>query len=297
MSSTIQSKAMLANLSISQWTARKYDKSVSEDVEIANQAKDAGRYNKQLVDKKLLAGIAQIAGQIRDFHYTNTLPWGDNGDRLLPSARYIDYTRELRAKRDAFSTAVSALVHAYPAEVQAARTRLGKMYKPDEYPDASELYARFDVSVSFMPVPDANDFRVDINEQDAAKIKEQITATVDDRTKVATRELWARLEGSTCAVALRLGDPNAIFRDSLIGNLRELTELIPKLNISGDEELARICSSIRQSILIDPDRLRADPDLRASTAVAARQFRNLCIQHLGPTTEDEHIARHFETIP
>ena len=38
----IQSRAMLANLSISQWTARKYDKSVSSEVEKAHAAHDAG---------------------------------------------------------------------------------------------------------------------------------------------------------------------------------------------------------------------------------------------------------------
>ena len=39
----IQSKAMLVDLTIRQWTATKHDKAVSAEVETAHAAKDAGR--------------------------------------------------------------------------------------------------------------------------------------------------------------------------------------------------------------------------------------------------------------
>ena len=45
----LSDKALLVQLSISQWTARKYDKRATEQVNNANNAAmTAGRYNKSL---------------------------------------------------------------------------------------------------------------------------------------------------------------------------------------------------------------------------------------------------------
>lgn len=288
---TLQTRAMLANLNIRQWSARKYDKDVSRDVEIAKQANDAGRFNKQLIAKTQLARISQIAGQIRDFHYTNTLPWGDNGDRLLPSARYLDYTAELHKKRDQFASAVAAFILVYPNEVQAARTRLGQMYNPDDYPDVSDIENRFSVDASFMPVPDAADFRCEVSAEDAAAIKEQITSAVAARQLSAVKELWFRLRGDIEAMQGRLQDPKAVFRDSLVENLRELADLIPKLNITGDEKIISVCHTVRHSLLVNPDTLRHDKVTRARTAATANLILAQIQEHL-----DDLPVTHLSTI-
>ena len=76
----IDTCAMLVELSISQWTARKLDKSTTSEVLVAKQAGDKGAAR---VNKHLLAGrtelevISQYVGRIRDYFYMNTLPWSD----------------------------------------------------------------------------------------------------------------------------------------------------------------------------------------------------------------------------
>ena len=269
----LQRKAMLANLNICQWSGRKYDKKVSTDVEVANQATDAGRFNKQLIDKKLLNEMSTIAGRLRVFHYENTLPWGDNGDRLLPSARFFDYTAAVAKYRDEFASAVSRFIAVYPSEVQAARVRLGLMYDPDDYPDASTLAARFTIEASFMPVPAAADFRVDLGDEEVAAIKTQINETVAARQLSALTELWGRLYVAVDNMQHALSAPAKIFRDSLVENLRELATLIPKLNIEDNERLNGVCRAIRHSLLVNCDMLRTDKVFRANTAATANLIR------------------------
>jgi len=72
MSLAIQNKAMLVTLSISQWTARKQDKSVTAEVETAHGAHDSGKFNKLLVAKELLEPITKLTAKIRESHHFST---------------------------------------------------------------------------------------------------------------------------------------------------------------------------------------------------------------------------------
>ena len=78
----VTEKAMLARLKISMWTARKHDRSVSEQVAQQHGADpDVGRYSKRLVAAERLEQIRLLAARARQHHYDNTLPWLDDGVR------------------------------------------------------------------------------------------------------------------------------------------------------------------------------------------------------------------------
>lgn len=264
----IQQRAMLARLSISQWTARKHDKSVSVEVEKAHAAHDAGRYNKLLVNKTLLDPISKLAGVIRTYHYGQTLPWNDGGDRLLPSILFMGYTAEIRKFKAQYQSLVRDLVAAYPTEVQAARNRLGTMYDPADYPEAYELHSRFDIAVEFIPVPDAKDFRVDVSSEAAEEIRLQITESVNARQTQAVKDCYRRVHDVVSKLHERLSIEDAVFKDSLINNARDLMNVLPGLNITQDPELDALHSEIT-ALLISPQTLRNNPAARKATADAA----------------------------
>ena len=264
----IQNRAMLARLCISQWAARKHDKSVSAEVEKAHSAHDAGRYNKMLVNKSLLDPISKLAGAIRQYHYAQTLPWNDGGDRLLPSALFMGYTAEIRRFKTEYQALVRTLVAAYPAEVQAARNRLGTMYCPDDYPETCELHNKFDIAVEFIPVPDAKDFRVDVSEETAQEIRDQITESVNARQTQAVKDCYRRVHDVVSKLYERLSVEDAVFKDSLISNARDLMSVLPGLNITQDPELDTLHQEIN-ALLVSPQTLRTDPVARKATADAA----------------------------
>ena len=58
-----------------------------------------------------------------------------------------------------------------------------------------------------------------------------------------------------------------VFRDSLIENIRELVDVVPRLNIFADDDLAMLCREVKDKFAgIEPDALRPsgrfDPNLR-----------------------------------
>lgn len=266
--STLQNSAMLATLTISQWTNRKHDKSVSKEVEQQHQAKDAGRYNKMLIDKAALDPISKIASAARMYHYKVTLPWGDNGDRLLPATLFMPYTDTMRQYKNEFAARVATFVRDYPLLVNDARTRLGTMYDAMDYPLASDIADKFAIETEFTPIPTAADFRVNLNQEYVDSIKTDITQKMAARQADAVKHCWQRIREVVEHLEERLSDKDKTFRDSLISNAVELIDILPALNITGDTELERTAAEVK-AILVAPERLRADEGLRADTAARA----------------------------
>lgn len=280
---SIKDKAMLVQLNIRQWNAERHDKAVTAQAEADFNAKNAGRFNKYLVPKESLEKIRKIGTRTRDEHYKLTLAWGDNGDRLLPSKGYMDYTAKIRATKSEFEQAVEEFLNVYPQLVVDARQRLGNMYDPTEYPDVKFIRRKFAIETSFFPLPDAADFRVDITDKEREKIRSEITNTVHSRQQAAVNECWNRLRDVVGKIHQRLSDPKAVFRDSLIENAHLLVELLPKLNFTEDEHLDHVRDLVQEHLLVPPQRLRDDPGLRAYVAERAGWI-------LGHTEMTERIA-------
>lgn len=271
----IQTQAMLATLSISQWTARKQDKAITAEVEKAHAAHDAGRFNKLLVSKALLDPIAKLAGQVRDYHYSVTLPWSDTGARLLPSKLFMAYTDKLRTFRQEFERLVQAMVHQYPTEVQAARNRLGTMYNPGDYPEPWQLKDRFQIALDFTPVPSAQDFRLDVSAEAQDELRASVTAAVAAKQAQAVKATFARVREVVSKIAERLSDDKAVFKDSLIDNARDLCDVLDALNITGDEQLADVQRMVQNELIVSPFALRNDLTLRREVARRANAILSL----------------------
>jgi hypothetical protein len=260
-------------MSVSCWTARKQDKKVSAEVEASHGAHDAGRYNKLLVDKVHLDPLTSFAGQIRMYHYKMTAPWMDNGARLLPAKLSMEYFAEVRRLKQDYQDKVRQFVHLYSTTlVQAARQRLGTMYNPGDYPASSDLFRKFDVEVDIQPIPDGQDFRVDISDAERARIAQEIGDKVAERTHAAQRDAWARIREAVTAVESRLSTPKGRIYDTLIGNVETLVRILPGLNIANDPRMDQVCREVTDRLIVDPQRLRDSISSRKRVAEAAREI-------------------------
>lgn len=268
---TLQESAMLITLNISQWTARKFDKKASAEVEKSHGAKDAGRFNKMLIGKEALETINKIATSARDYHYKMTLPWGDNGDRLLPASVFMDYRDAVSGFKGDFGSAVTKFVRDYPDYRDQARKRLGTMYDALDYPPVEEVGKRFRIETHVTPIPTEHDFRVQLNESYVKEIQRDLRASMEARQTEAIKDCWVRLREKVERIHERLSDEDKVFRDSLIDNTRDLVNLLPRLNIMNDPDLDAMASEVGQ-MLVDPGRLRNDKGLRNETADKAAEI-------------------------
>jgi len=269
----IHSRALLVWLTISTWTARRYDKAVTRKVNNDYAAStDAGRYNKFLLpgDAQAYKTLIALAGSIRAEHYTKTLAWSDEGWRLLPTANYMEYTTWFRQQQSAYKSALDQFVADYPTMRAEAQIKLRGLYRDEDYPGVMDVRERFALDVQYSPVPAIGDFRVDLARDQIDAIEQSVNDRVEYAAQLAIKDAWDRLYQSVARISERLSDPEAIFRDSLIGNAREVCDALKRLNVTDDPALEEMRQHVERELTAhDPAVLRDTPRVRRAVAEKA----------------------------
>jgi hypothetical protein len=93
---------------------------------------------------------------------------------------------------------------------------------------------------------------------------------LEDAQRLGQADLYRRLAAVVSRMATTLSEPDKIFRDSLVGNIRDLCNLLPSLNIAADPGLDSLNRDIERRLAsLDPGLLRIDPAVRQAAAVDA----------------------------
>ncbi len=268
------SRAILVSLRMSACSFRKYDKKITEETNSAHgAASDAGRYNKMLLpgDSGTFKALSAHIASMRVLHYDQTLPWSDDGWRLLPVANYQQYTDKLRAAKHAYDTLLNDFLADYPALKAAAKIKLNGMYREDDYP--VDVDSRYSFAIEYAPVPDRGDFRVQLPQDEIDVIASKTESRVKnafDAAMYGENGAVNRLYRVVANIHERLAQPDAIFRDSLISNAVELCDILTRLNVTGDPKLEELRKQTAALASVQPDTLRTDTVTRIQVANQAQ---------------------------
>ncbi len=268
----LSDRALLVQLTISQWTARKYDKKATQEVATTfNTSKDAGRYNKSLLPMNdYLDRVHKKTTHIREKFYKNTLPWGMEGTMMLPTTNYLAFMNEFRKEKNEWLTLVNDFKSNYLQLKDDAKRVLGQLYADADYPTESEVGNKFKIDMAVFPVP-STDFRCQIASDELSRIQQDVEARVADAQATAMKEVWTRLYDRVKHMAEKLADPKSIFRDTLVENLQEQCTMLSRLNFMDDPNLEALRQQVEGTLASHhPDALRNDPDLRRDTAAEAK---------------------------
>ncbi len=283
MPKKLSEKAMLTQLSFSVWTGRTKDNRVSEEVFVQKNAEhDTGTWWTQLIPRQSMRNIHTAYGRCKAVHNNLTLPWRDGGDRILPTAMFMEYTKAMREVKADFDEAVNEFLKGYPEILKNARKRLGSLLDGKSLPTAAEAKRKFGVHQEIYPLPDITDFRVDLAKEDVAEIRKQMKTSIDDTIEKAMTGIWERLIELVEKVKETLGKPKKVFRDSLINNLEDFCELIPKLNLTNDSKLESFRKDTVQRLAkLRPDNLRDDKTERKAAHKAAKDVLKKMKEYTG----------------
>lgn len=271
---SIVNECMVVNLRINMWTGHRLDREASKSVtEKAGADEDAARVNKHLIPKEILQPISSAAGALRNHFYDNTLPWKDNGDRLLTRKAFQRFIEEHEKLAKDFNDEVRKFIEVnYYAARQKAEFRMGAMFKPSDYPAADELRGKFSASLDIDAVTTANDFRVQMSAPMQDKIREDIEEKMKERLGKAMQSVWVRLSQTLEHFANSMATDKKLY-ESTITNLEEIVEILPELNVLNDSNLDRIRDEIKATIVgYDVKDLRKNPEVRNIAASEAKRI-------------------------
>jgi len=143
-------------------------------------------------------------------------------------------------------------------------------------------------------VPDADHFIAKLATDDTDRVKRDLERHIEEQLHDAVGDLYRRLGEAVGRVSDRLQeDGNGklfVFRNSMIENIRDLVDVVPRLNIFGDDALARLCQEVKDRIAsVEPDALRPsktfDPAARAQVKRDADDLAEKFAGYFAPPPE------------
>lgn len=265
--------SMLVTLNISVYSGRKQDKRTQAEVVAAKNSgssRAASVYKNLFSDCAELDAITKFQSRARLRHYQLTLPWDDNGQRLLPTKALFDYKNEMNRYSDEFDLLVEAFLDKYDTLVAAAAFKLGTLFDRAEYPTRDEVAGRFKFDLSFVPLPTAGDFRLDIEHDVQVQLAQQYEARMAAQVAAAQHDAWNRLHDALTRIKDRLtldeDGKRRIFHDTTVTNAQELCDLLTPLNVTNDPKLEQARRMLQDAIGdVDPKELRKEDSTRAFT--------------------------------
>lgn len=226
--------ALLVQLKIKTWTARKFDRTATAAVDQQYHASNAGRYNKLLIDPAHLKPLSTAVSRIREFHYRNTLA-ADNGLAVLPSSNYFNYMTGIGQHIDEFKKVANEFIDKFPEYKLEAEKRLNGLYNPEDYPVAFD----FDAKVNILPIPENDAWKQKLDIQDDS---------LTEMLAQAETELIERLKSAVSQCVNRLKAPEMIFRQALIDSCHSIADLAPSLNFSGNKNINDWATELKDTL-------------------------------------------------
>ena len=257
---TLQEKGMLARLHICQWTGRKFDRDASNYVNNSYKAEsDAARVNKMLVPKAMLAPVERSVAKSRLWFATNTSPWLDNGMRILSTEKYFDFVSTMLGMKSEFESSVDNLCDVYQDFINAgqARSHMGGMFDSTDYPDKEIIRNRFVFETKFMPIPAQGDWRVAVDADTEAELRESLKDQLLDAELNIYNDICNRITDKVTHVYERLSTDSK-FQNRIFDSLAMLSELIPELNVLDDPRVNMLQKQLATLAAADTDGIRKD---------------------------------------
>jgi len=177
----LEFKYVLCAVETRAWTGAITDNVTSNEVTTNKKAaNDAGKFVKVLVKSSALAKIRNASGKARAALYVGSVPWLSSS-HLVKIDRMQAINDTILQCKEEFDAAVAQFIEEYPKLVEGASHRLGELFSAGDYPEASQLAAKFSFSVTWHPFTQASPSMLAAFDAEAANLIEKSVAEAIER--------------------------------------------------------------------------------------------------------------------
>lgn len=264
-------KAILISINIGVFSTNKKDKRQSaETASNVGGSTDYIRVNKSLLKNKATASVLSFAQKMRLDFYSKTVPWGNDGFRIIKIANYAKVKSELEESKRKFYEMVDEAVEEYRNIVNGdfveERKSLGSMFNHFDYPSVENFKASFYSKINVDRVQ-SSDFRSSsLSNEEIVEINELIEGKINDSIKTAEFDILSRISEKLNHLSSRLLETDSKFHSSNITNVCATIKEVRELNINDSEEIYKVLDSVEEKLCgIDGEAVRLSPKIREYT--------------------------------
>lgn len=269
----IQEKAVLVTLNFRNGVSFTVtDKQVTKEVEEIHKTSNSGRYVKTLFMREDLQGIFDAENIAKRAHAKYTLPWFDDGVRILPIAMLDKYSKAIDEAKTAYNGAVKRFIDRWDEIMESNKERLKEkdMYNELDYPSKEAAAVGFRISTRSLPIPDKDDFRIDASDTVVNGFRNQYVKDMKEYEDNANSALAKRLGDSMASIIKKLSTADKKITDNALAKLSDMIQDLKGLNIMGDKNIAAAISDIEKNFVKETaETFNANPEFRAKKKEAA----------------------------
>jgi hypothetical protein len=242
-------------------------------VEQKNQAADSfGAEGKFLsAGKKLLdtahpafKAVTAIKGRCQSYWRAVSLPYPEPGIRLIRQLSIDEFDAKIGTFHQELTEAVDELDRHYAELRSAARSRLGDLFDPSDYP--TSLLGLFGIEHDYPSVEPPSYLRQlnpELYEQECQRMQARFEEAVQLAESAFTEELSKLVEHLSERLSGEVDGKAKVFRDTAITNLTEFFERFRSLNVRSNEQLDELVGRTQQLVGgVEPQQLRDSTSLR-----------------------------------
>lgn len=287
---TIQESALLIKIKCKKWQHSKNDKDAATALAIEHNVFDkAGNPDhkafsvyQNMADVPVIKALDKTIGQVgNNVSRKMLLPWTE-GEHLVTADILDKVEQKIEGYQDKMVDLKHELKKEWPIVLKDLENRLGNTFDPSFYPSVEEIADEYSITYKLKNLDDSNDIRVKLPNSKIQKIKEDAEEEISRKVRIAQDKIHERVIGVLEAMILGLERHGVIeegatkpskFGNSTIANVKELADILPDLNIFGDDQLDiasnKIISRLRN---LNPEELRGSKDKREEVVKDAKDI-------------------------
>ena len=260
---------------------RKHSAATSKVAVDNNASTSEARVNVNLIPRFWLKDVESMVREMRAYFDNKTLPWDNNGWRIVPASDYEEMMNHLDSMDQELTRLKQNVVQNWDRVKEDSEAKLGDLFDESTFPSDAEFQASFQRELEVEPIPDCGHFSAKVLSQAQGKIADRLNERVEAQLAAAHDDLWQRLQKHVNHAAERLaaytvdGDGKVTNRlyDSVVTNLRDIVPVARSLNIADDQDLESVIRDIERSLIQYPvSDLKQDDSLRSKIANEASRI-------------------------
>lgn len=275
---TVRTKALLVSVTVETPGQTKEDKEITREVHDKHHASDdAGRYTKNLWPEPVLKPWKTASGRVASYLRRPppvgvTVPFAA-GLYIMPSAIYFSASAQAGAYIRAAMSVADSIASKFDDWIEQAKASRNGMFNPRDYPKSKEEFRnQFGIDMRYFPIPSGSHFMLDMIDEEVQSMAAATDQKVEAALKEGQRALLRQMIPPLQHMAQTLKDEKAKFKNSLVNNIGEMVELVPKYNLLGDPMLQKFADEMRDTLLVNPDSLRENRAFRSDVQKRADEL-------------------------
>ena len=254
--SNLGKRAVLMRLTKGMPGEFRQDKTLTEQVKKEhNLGKKSGKWEKALFPPEALAPIKSLDAEADKYHNAVTLPF-DKGTGILPAVLIEPYSQKMLEFKSRRKHLVDTHFLAnYAKWIDWAVHEHNGTFDTSNYPPRDQMGEKFYFRTEPVPVPDSTHFESNVTSL-LGLDAESVNIRVEDATKEAQRVLLSRMIEPLTHMANKLKEDKPKIFETMITNIAEIAELVPKLNLTDDPALNQFAADMERLAKTDTDLLR-----------------------------------------